>query len=671
MDLLRRAPISRPARIAFTLLALSAAACAQAPPPQERVRLRFEGAEVLSEDRLREEVARQADLYAEEQDLTFLDDAAFKIRRLYQETGHPFVQVRFAADPAQVTFSVREGPRVLFGRVRVVGNRELPDEVLLPSISGGLLASAPPFTHRLLSTVQNAVLSTYGVHGFVEARISATTFDYDDEDRRMNVTLSVNEGPRIFLTRFVGAPDDGGVGKALGAMLGKPYTPGTASAVERIVLDDLAENGHPLGRVTVRADLDRERGSAVLHLEIHRGPEVRIGPVRVRGNTHTREGHVRAVADVREGRLYRQSEIRKAERRLMDTRMFHSVRAVLGSVQDESGLAPLTIQVDERDRIDLAVMGGYGTLEGVRGGAELTVQNSLGVGEVARVRGTGGRFGYRADAEFSLPYFLGGDSRPGLSGYYENREYPSFEAASFGGAASAVYPLHEKVTGTGALRHAEVRTREIFTEVFAEELLDFSYSALFLSVRWDRRDNPVLPTRGLFVTGSVEWTPASLSQDIQFVNLFSRVSYCVPLPAGTVLATSLQGGLILPIGATQEIPISLRYFAGGTGTVRGFEFASIGPQSNGEATGGEVLLALQTELRVPVWGNLYGAVFTDQGGIWLHHGDVDLGDLRYSVGAGLRFYTPAGPVVLDVGFNPDRREGEPASEIHISIGFPF
>ena len=105
--------------------------------------------------------------------------------------------------------------------------------------------------------------------------------------------------------------------------------------------------------------------------------------------------------------------------------------------------------------------------------------------------------------------------------------------------------------------------------------------------------------------------------------------------------------------------------------MRGFKFESIGPKVNGEPTGGEVFLCLQTEIRFPIWGSLQGAVFSDQGGVWFERTDVNLSDIRYSVGVGLRFVTPAGALVADVGFNPHTKAGEHPIELSLSVGFPF
>ena len=157
----------------------------------------------------------------------------------------------------------------------------------------------------------------------------------------------------------------------------------------------------------------------------------------------------------------------------------------------------------------------------------------------------------------------------------------------------------------------------------------------------------------------------------EFWKASGHFSFFLPFPEGIVFATSFYGGVIAPIGGTQEIPISLREFAGGTNSVRGFKFQGVGPKVDGNPTGGEVSLTLQSEVRFPIYGNLQGAFFSDQGGVWFDRTRVNLTETRYSLGAGLRFITPAGAIVADLGWNPHVKQGEYPVEFHLSVGFPF
>ena len=173
------------------------------------------------------------------------------------------------------------------------------------------------------------------------------------------------------------------------------------------------------------------------------------------------------------------------------------------------------------------------------------------------------------------------------------------------------------------------------------------------------------------MTGEFQWTPSATLSDIEFWSAAGRIGGYIPLPGGLVLASSFQGGIIAPIGSTNEIPISLRYFAGGTNTVRGFKFEAVGPKVDGSPTGGEVFLAWQSEIRFPIWRDLQGAFFSDQGGVWFDRTQVNLTEIRYSVGTGLRYATAAGAIAADVGWNPHTKQGEYPVEFHLSVGFPF
>ena len=129
----------------------------------------------------------------------------------------------------------------------------------------------------------------------------------------------------------------------------------------------------------------------------------------------------------------------------------------------------------------------------------------------------------------------------------------------------------------------------------------------------------------------------------------------------------------------QDLPASERFFAGGDTTIRGFALDTVGtPQTiseRGFPRGGNGVLILNAELRVPVWKELGAAVFVDGGNVWERVTDFELGELRGSAGFGLRYRSPIGPVRVDLGFKMDRREFngrvEPRTVLHFSIGQAF
>ncbi len=156
------------------------------------------------------------------------------------------------------------------------------------------------------------------------------------------------------------------------------------------------------------------------------------------------------------------------------------------------------------------------------------------------------------------------------------------------------------------------------------------------------------------------------------MKLVLEARHYLPLSQHLLLATRLKVGDIEPYGASTEVPFNVRFFAGGAGSVRGFELNRLGPlNTDGDPIGGMSLMEGSAELRFPLFGDLGAVLFLDFGNVFHSSFTYRLGDLRYAVGPGLRYNTPVGPLRLDVGVIVDRRPGEGFGRIEFSIGQAF
>ncbi|MBI2931994.1 MAG: BamA/TamA family outer membrane protein [Planctomycetes bacterium] len=623
----------------------------------------FEGVVAGDEAEIREVIRPDMERYERNPRQTILDDAAFRIANHYRTLGYYFVQVQAHPQDGRIFFAVQEGPPVTLGRVHIVGNDVFKDEELLaaaPDVPG--LGTA--FSRRLAAVYRRAILEAYHNRGHIEATVSEPKLSYDAANRKMNMTFVITEGPAYLVGHIEGAPEDLAAG-----FLGRRYGPDTPAVFEAVVLDRWRDTGHPFARVRVRPRIDAPNARVTLEVESDPGPRVRIAGVRLRGLSQARASFVENRVDLNVGSLYEASELRAAADRLRATGLFRGVSVTPGDLVQEGVM--VNIDVEEREPGEIAIRGGYGTLEGPRIGGEIAYLNVFGGAETVRLGGTFSRQNSRGTLEAGVPYVFGSDLRLGAGFHYEETSFPSFDAVSYGGLPSLTIPLDDRVQLTTGVRLAFVRTLEVEAAIAPEDELDFDYRALSLAVTIDRRDNEVIPRRGYRLDALVEWSGGIFDSDIEFARTSGSGSLAVPLPWDLTLAMSLHGGLIVPVGDTDVIPIALRYFAGGTNTVRGFEFGTLGPKVGDEPTGGEVFLALQSEARFPIYGVLHGAVFADRGGVWLEHTEVDLGEARYAIGVGLRVYTVAAAIVGDVGWNVRREEDEDRVEVHLSIGFPF
>jgi len=646
----------------------------------------FEGNRAFGAGRLLEELAPDLRrLGAEGWSRHACSDAAFRLRHFYLEAGYYFVRVTWTLpeDKQAARFKIHEGPLVRLGAVDFRGNSEISDAELRKA----LFASRPglgeaPFTARMLKAQAESLEAHYRAEGYLRAAVSASDISFRPETRLMDVTHALREGPRFRLRRVSWK----GVGEEELAELEKisaPFVGGLlrASVPDRIAFaarDRYRQRGQLAARVTARLQLDEAKRNGELIVEVSPGPRLRLRRTNVSGARLVREKFVRRVARLRPGELLTQSTIRRAERRLGDTGLFRRVHAVPARLEGAGGpeaegelSALLRLEVEEVRPHEFKLRAGYGSFDGVRVGAELGTRNAFGNGESFSLAASASQRGYRLDAEARLFPSPGLPLRAGLHAFYEEREDLSFRLRDLGASPSLLYrPTRNDELAFGLL-FEWIDTDDVALGVPPGDEQGFRLAAPFVSLTHDRRDSRFLPRRGYLLIARAEAADEGLFGDISYRKVTGSASGYLPAGSAVTLAASLKGGLISPAEDTREIPIALRFFAGGADTVRGFDERELGPGVEGDPTGGELFVSAQTELRFRIWRGLHGAAFFDAGNVFARQGDFDFDDLRYGAGPGLRYHTPAGALGVDLGFNLDRRDDEPRAVFHLVFGFSF
>jgi outer membrane protein assembly factor BamA len=208
------------------------------------------------------------------------------------------------------------------------------------------------------------------------------------------------------------------------------------------------------------------------------------------------------------------------------------------------------------------------------------------------------------------------------------------------------------------------------------DLLDIEIASVIGRVTVDRRDDPLDPTRGGSTSVVVQQAFPLWNAEEEFLKVFAQQTFHLPLDRFGTLAASLRVGGIEPADSDREIPIAERLYAGGRTTHRAFPRDRLGIlgstlDAEGAPLGGNGLLLVNLDWRFPLFGDVGGIVFADAGNVHPDWRDLDLGELRWGAGVGVRYLSPVGPLRLEIGWPFDPAAIEDDYVVSFSFGNAF
>ena len=307
---------------------------------------------------------------------------------------------------------------------------------------------------------------------------------------------------------------------------------------------------------------------------------------------------------------------------------------------------------------------------------------------------------YRVLGTYTEPRAFGSDLDLFVTGFVEEAIRPGFDLVSRGFNAETRGQMTPTLNASVAYSWGKNDTSNVQLNPEDVPLVDRLFEKVRLSsfsgsLLRDTRDDVVDPTGGEVLSIDARVAARAIGSEVGFVKAFTQAFIYRRMPGirRVVLAAGVRLGLAVGfphggVGAQPLLPISERFFAGGDTTVRGFAFDRLGiPAGQPGATidadgfprGGNAVVVLNSEVRVPVTRDLGVVGFLDGGNVYDHVSNISLGRIRGGVGFGIRYRSPVGPLRVDLGFKLDRqelgsgpdRERERLTALHISIGQAF
>ena len=634
--------------------------------PQYRVAasLEIRGAEAVPVSALRPLVQglQPGSLYLEAE----LNQAVSAIENYYRSRGYALVTVKSASNETasvpgegqvQPAVVITEGPLIRIGEVRITGNTAISEKELRASITS---QPGDPFVAPRTVQDRETLILKYLNLGFAEATVEAQPGPAE-EPTRMPLTFVIREGPQTIVDHIL--------------IVGNEKT--DPEVIRREL--QLTE-GQPLG---LDAKFESHRRLAQLGL---------FRRIRIDELSHGGSNRHDVVITVEEAPRTSIGYGGGAE-------LSQRLRAT-----GPAGEAEEHLEFGPRGFFDIGRRNVGGRNRSVNLFTRVSLRPRDAPDDPAR-DGTGLSFSeYRVIGTFRQPRAFGSNEVV-ITGAIEQGVRSSFNFTRKGVNAEILRPLTSGTRGVRISGRYSFNTTRRFDERLPDpDVIDRVFPQVRLSgfssaVARDTRDDITDPERGTFVSLEGSVFARALGEQVGFMKSYLQGSWVRRLPAPRRIVFATRGAIGLADGFEREtvptddggnpvpgdpiivedLPASERFFAGGDTTIRGYALDSVGTPDtispNGFPTGGNAVLILNAELRVPVWRSLGAALFLDGGNVFRRATDFDISELRGSFGVGVRYLTPIGPVRLDLGFKMDRRQIndrlEPRTALHFSIGHAF
>lgn len=545
----------------------------------------------------------------------------------------------------------------------------------------------PPFDPDDLQEDLIRISEIYREYGYFEAK-ARSELAWDDHHRKVDVTIRVDEGEPVRLTALEvhltpGAPLDSQTLDELVAKLpverGDVFGSRAYAEARQALLDALAERGRPGASIQGGAHVDVPRREARVEWTLDPGPLVRFGEVRLTGLEDVDPELVRRELTVAPGQPYTLSAQRESERRLRDTELFHAIAVQPErppeAESDRNGEEtwPLVVRLRERPPRSLRAAVGYGTEEQARARLSWRHRNFLGGARKLELRAEYSSLLSGGEVRFLQPHFLEPKLDLGVNGSIAYEDVPAFTALHEIGRLQLTRPL----MGPWKLRTGYEFEYADVIEVSADEPEQEEVSrvsALFAGLRRDTLDDRLSPTRGTWLDLYAEPALEAIGSSASYTTLVAETR-AFHQQWGLVFGGRLRAGSIEPMGGSgvDDVPIYQRFFSGGSTSVRGYDYQSLGPRDDdNDPLGGLTLTEASVEVRLPLpWWRLSLVGFVDAGQIssrpWSFRGR----DVQFGAGPGLRLGTPVGPLRFDLGFPLNPRPDDASFRIHFAVGQAF
>jgi outer membrane protein insertion porin family len=654
-------------------------------------------------------------------DKSLVDKSEQELKRQYLTRGFYAAEITTTVTPVDrnrvsILFSVIEGPSAKIRQVNFIGNKiyssgTLEDQMQLstPNWFSWYTKNDLYSKEKLTGDLEN-IRSYYLDRGYLEFNIESTQVSISPDKKDMYLTVSLHEGEPYTITGISVSGDTlnktAELQKLITLKVDDRFSAAKLTASTKAMVDRLGDYGYAFANVNAQPKIDQVHHTVDLNLQVAPGRRVYVRHINITGNNKTRDEVIRREMRQFESSWFDGERLKVSKDRLNRLGYFTDVAVNTTPVEGTPDQVDVDVKVTEKPTGSIQLGAGFSSTDKVILSAGVSQDNVFGSGTSLAVNVNTAK-AYRTLTVTQVdPYFTVDGIQRITDAFYRTYQplyystNSTFQIVSAGGDLKFGIPFSETDTVFFGIGFEQDR---FHTDSFTPTTyLNYIYGPLNpvtgirdsalgvgevvnnypLTAGWSRdaRDSSLIPSRGYLSRINTELgTPLG---DTSYYKLDLQQQYYYSFARGFILGLNGQVGYGKSLG-DKPFPIFKNYYAGGIGTVRGYEPSSLGPRdaTTNDPIGGSKMVVANIELTVPLPGSGYDRtlrVFTffDAGNVWgdgTTATDANSGGngLRYGYGIGLAWISPIGPLKLSMGFPVVKHTGDQYQKFQFQIGTAF
>jgi outer membrane protein insertion porin family len=634
-------------------------------------------------------------------DRALLERAEQELKRQYLGFGHYAAQVTTTVTPLErnrvgINFSVDEGEKAKIKQINIVGANSFPENELLD-----VFALRTPnwltwytkndqYSKQKLSGDLEALRSFYLDRGYLEFAVDSTQVSISPDKQDIYITVSVTEGERYTLSSVKLAGDlmipADELAKLVTVKPGETYSREKMTETTKAISERLGNEGYAFANVNAAPEIDKEKRQVAFTIFLDPGRRVHVRRINIAGNTKTRDEVIRREVRQIEGAWYEGDKINKSRTRVDNLGYFDEVTVETPAVPGVTDQVDVNVAVKEKPTGNVMIGAGFSTADKIALSGSVQQENLFGSGKTVGVQINTSKYYKTYGFSYTDPYYTVDGISRGFDVYHRTTNTAglsvgTYDSKSTGGGVRWGMPVSEQdFVRFGLSIDSTHLTLDSTSPVLWQNYVN-SFGAttttLLSSAGWLRNtiDSRLYPMKGSSYGVSGELTlPGG---NVKYARLTAQHTRYIPIAKDqTLMLTGNVGGVSAYGG--QEVPFTKNFYAGGIGSVRGFETSSLGPvdAATGGRLGGTKVLTGSAEYLFPMPGmgkdkSVRLGAFMDAGQVWGYGTKVALSDLRYSAGVSVAWSSPFGPLKFSFAKPLNAKTDDKIQHLQFTMGTAF